>query len=103
MSTTSAGHKITGHAKAPSAGGATGATIKGVAGLGSGFTGGGEGSTSGPKTLGLKNECLKSRSPYVSSYRVYRLANSGEYVRVVDNNKMLMVDGWDGIGPWSCE
>ena len=77
MSTTSAGHKITGHAKASSTGGANGATIKDIAGPGLGFAGRGEGSSSGSRTLGLKNECLKSRSPYVSSYKVYWLTNSG--------------------------
>ncbi|RPB26334.1 hypothetical protein L211DRAFT_821396 [Terfezia boudieri ATCC MYA-4762] len=68
MSTTGAGHKITGHAKASSTGGDTSATIKGVLSSGSGFAGRVSGSSSGSKTLGLKNECLKSRSPYVRGH-----------------------------------
>lgn len=76
MSTASTGHKITGYTKASSASGAAGATIKGVVSSGSGFTRD-EGSSLESKTLGLKNVCLKSRSPYVSSYRAYGLAKLG--------------------------
>jgi len=67
MSTISAGQKIAGHAKSSSASGPAGAAFQVVPGSGSGFAAQGAGSSSESKTLGLKNECLKSRSPYVCS------------------------------------